>query len=96
MLSHTVPLMRLSLWPLLVGVGLVALFWLTLVVFSGFTIWSVDSNVAGLTLQASLLLSPVALMLGLKLSKHSVGFTVALFALRWSATFAALAFFGLW
>lgn len=70
--------------------------WLILVVFSGFTVWSVDSNVAGLMLQTGLLLSPIALMLGLKLSKHSAGFTVALFALSWSATFAAWAFFGFW
>lgn len=89
-LANTVPLMRISLWLLLVAVALVALFWLMLVAVSGFTIWTTNSNVAGLTLQISLLASPVALFFGLKLSKHSVGLTVALFVFSWSVASAAL------
>jgi hypothetical protein len=88
--ANTIPLMRFSLWLLLLAAALVALFWLMLVVVSGFAIWTTESSVAGLTLQAGLLVSPVALFLGLKLSKHSVGFTVALFAFSWSVASAAL------
>jgi hypothetical protein len=86
--------MRVSLWLLLIAAALVALFWLMLVVVSGFTIWTTESNVAGLTLQAGLLVSPVALFFGLKLSKHSVGLTVALFAFSWSVASAALVTLG--
>ena len=86
--------MRVSLWLLLVAAALVACFWLMLVVVSGFTIWTTESNVAGLTLQTGLLVSPVALFLGLKLSKRSVGLTVALFAFSLSVTFAALVTLG--
>lgn len=85
----------MSLWLLLVAAALVALSWLMLVVVSDFTIWMTESNVAGLTLQTGFLLSPVALFLGLKLSSHSVGFTVALFAFSWSVAFAVLTFLGL-
>ncbi len=90
MAVNIVPLMRMSLWFLLVAAGFIALFWLVLVVVSGFTIWTIDSNVAGLTLQAGLVLSPVALFLGLKLSKHSADLTTALFASSWCVVFAAL------
>jgi hypothetical protein len=92
---NIVPLMRMSLWLLMVAAALVALFWLMLVVVSGFTIWTTESNVAGLTLQTGLLLSPVVLFFGLKLSTHSVGFSVALFALSWSLAFSALIFLDL-
>jgi hypothetical protein len=61
-----------------------------LVLVSGFSTWTTESNVAGLTLQAGLLLSPVTLFFGLRLSKHSVGFTVVLFALSWSVVSTAL------
>lgn len=87
---NIVPLMRLSLWLLLVAAALVALFWLMLVVASGFTIWTNESNAVGLTLQTGLLLSPVALFLGLKLSKNSVGLSATLFMLSWLVAFAAL------
>jgi hypothetical protein len=87
---NIVTLMRMSLWLLLVAAVLVALFWLMLVLVSGFSIWTTESNVAGLTLQAGLLLSPVALFFGLRLSKHSVGLTVVLFALSWSVVSTAL------
>jgi hypothetical protein len=87
---NIVPLMRMSLWLLLIAAAVIALFWLMLVVASGFSIWTTESNVAGLILQTGLLLSPVALFLGLKLSKHSVGLNVALFALSWSVASAAL------
>ncbi len=66
------------------------LFWLMLVVVSGFTIWTNDSNAAGLTLQTGLLIFPATLFLGLKLSKHSVGLSVALFLLSWSVVIAGL------
>jgi hypothetical protein len=88
--ANILPLMRMSLWVLLVAAALIALFWLMLVVGSGFTIWTTESNVAGLTLQTALLLSPAALYLGLKLSKHSVGLTAVLFAASWSIALAAL------
>ena len=85
----------MSLWLLLVAAALVAFFWLMLVVASGFSIWTTESNVAGLTLQTGLLLSPVTLFFGLKLSKHSVGLTVALFTLSWSVAAAVLIFIGI-
>ncbi|MEJ7926306.1 hypothetical protein WG908_05980 [Sphingobium sp. AN641] len=87
---NIVPLMRLSLWLLLIAAALIALFWLMLVVASGFTIWTNESNAAGLTLQAGLVLSPGALFLGLKLSKHSIGLSTALFILSWLVAFSAL------
>lgn len=89
-----VPLMRMSLWLLLVAATSIALFWLMLVVVSGFSIWTTESSVAGLTLQAGFVLFPVALLFGLKLSKHSAGLTGALFAFSWSVAAAALIFFG--
>ena len=85
-----VPLMRISLWLLLAAATLIALFWLMLVVASGFTIWTAESNAAGVTLQTGLLLSPVALFLGVKLSTHSVAFTIVLFAFSWFVALAAL------
>ena len=90
MTVNIVPLMRLSLWLLLAASALVALFWLMLVVASGFTIWTNESNGAGLTLQTGLFLAPVALFVGLKLSKHNFGLSVALFVLSWLVAFTAL------
>ena len=92
---NTVPFMRMSLRLLLVAAALVALFWLMLVVASGFTIWMTDSNVARLTLHTGLLVSPMVLFFGLKLSRHSNSLTVLLFAISWSVAFAALATLGI-
>ncbi|OSZ72223.1 hypothetical protein CAP39_02370 [Sphingomonas sp. IBVSS1] len=94
--TNTILLMRISLWLLLSAAALIASFWLMLVVVSGFSIWTTESNVAGLTLQTGLLVSPVALFFGLKLSKHSDGLTVGLFAFSWSVISAALVTLGFW
>ena len=74
--------------------ALVASFWLMLVVFSDFQIWTSDSNAAGLTVQALIITLPVALFFGLKLSKDSVRGTAALFFASWIIAFAGLVFFG--
>ena len=92
--ASVISLMRMSLWLLLVAAGFITLSWLMLVVASGFSIWNENSNAAGLTIQAGLLLSPVALFLGLKLSKRRVGLNTVLFVLSWSVAFAALIFMG--
>lgn len=88
--------MRLSLWLLLVAGTLVALSWLVLVVASGFAIWTSEANGLGLTLQAGLLLSPVALFIGLRVSKHSAVLSTALFMLSWLIAFAAIVTLFLW
>ena len=85
--------MRTSLWLLLVAASLVAWFWLLLVLNSDFSIWTADSNAAGLTLQGALFLFPLGLFFGLKQSEGSAARTIGLFALSWSVGLAALVLF---
>ena len=85
-------LMRASLWLLLAAASAVALFWLVLVVASDFSIWTTDSNAAGLTHQAALLLSPIGLLLALKQSRGSLWKTALLFGLAWSVVIGAAVF----
>jgi hypothetical protein len=90
--TNIVTMMSMSLWLLLVATTLTALFWLSLVLASGFSIWTTESNAAGLTLQASLLLSPLFLFFGLRQSKGSIRGSAAIFIAAWSTTLAALLF----
>jgi hypothetical protein len=99
MLSHiscmdgsAITLMRASLWLLFVATTAISLFWLLLVLASGFEIWR-GSNGVGLTLQSALLLYPVALLIGLKKSSKSLTGTVATFVVGWCVAAAAMLFF---
>jgi hypothetical protein len=82
--------MRVSVWLLFVATTLLALFWLCLVIASRFSIWTVDSNAAGLILQIGLMLFPIALFFGLKQSQHSLRRTAALFIFGWAIPLSAL------
>jgi len=93
---HLTETMRLSLWLLFGVASLVAVFWLVLVVASGFEIWLTDSNAAGLGVQAALLLFPVGLFFALKESKGSPNRTATLFAVAWGIAMAACVFFYVW
>lgn len=95
MQTYAVTLLRMSVWAMLMAATLVASFWLMLVFVSGFDIWATESNAAGLTLQAALIVFPVALFFGLKLSAGSFRRTVALFVTAWATALGALMLFGL-
>lgn len=69
---------------LLAAATAVSMLFLLLVFVSGFTIWTHDSNLAGLTIQAAIILSPVVLLFGLKASEENLARTVALFVLSWA------------
>lgn len=75
--------MRASLWLLMTAASFVALVWLSLVVVSGFTIWTEDSNLAGLGLQGALLSFPVILLFALRRSKESFAATATVFGVAW-------------
>ncbi len=77
-------MMRASLWLLLAAATVASLFWLFLVFASGFTIWTDDSNLEGLTIQAALIFSPIALWIGLKASANHLRQTVLLFVVAWT------------
>jgi len=81
--------MRASLWLLFVAAAAISLFWIFLVLASGFGIWR-ESNAAGLSLQAALLLFPVGLYAALKKSAESLNGTIATFAGSWALAAAAL------
>lgn len=87
--SELTAVMRASLWLLMAAASALALFWLVLVAASDFSIWTTDSNAAGLTLQAALLLSPIGLLVALKQSRGSLWRTLLLFGLAWSAVIGA-------
>jgi hypothetical protein len=91
--TNMLALARMSVWLLLFAATLVASFWLMLVFASGFQIWTNDSNGAGLAFQTLLVTSPVALFVGLELSKNSSRRTVALFLIAWALALATLMFF---
>ncbi|WP_126172728.1 hypothetical protein [Altericroceibacterium xinjiangense] len=93
---HVTALMRLSLWFLLGAASLVAIFWLALVVVSGFEIWLTESNTAGLILQSALILFPVSVFFGIKQSKGNFSRTSAVFALAWTIAAVAMVFFQVW
>ena len=91
--TPSLTLMRASLWLLFVAASAIALFWIFLVLASGFGIWR-GSNNGGLTLQVALLLYPVGLLVALRKSSASLSGTLATFAMGWSVVAAALLFFG--
>ena len=84
--------MRASLWFLFSAASAISLFWLLLMLLSGFEIWR-ESNGVGLSLQAVMLLFPVALFVGLKKSSENPTGTVATFLVGWGVAAAALLFF---
>ncbi|WP_373476326.1 hypothetical protein [Sphingorhabdus sp.] len=94
MQTNAATLVRISIWLLMLASGLVASFWLMLVVVSDFRIWTNDSNAAGIALQAVMITFPVVLFIGLKLSKGSFRGTMALFCAAWTIAISALAYFG--
>ena len=81
--------MRVSLWALLAATSAIALFWLMLVLMSGFEVWR-ESNSVGLSLQITLLLFPVALFVGLKKAARSFAGTAAIFLAGWIVAAAAV------
>ncbi len=83
--------MRASLWLLVAAASAISLFWLSLVLMSGFDIWR-ESNWAGLSLQAVVLLFPVALFTGLKKSMEKPTGTVVTFLVGWGVAGAAILF----
>lgn len=92
MRAQSMTLMRMSLWVLLAGALAVSIGWIWLVVLSGFQIWR-ESNAAGLALQGAFLLSPLALLFGLKSSQGSFVRTTMIFAASWTVAVAMLVFF---
>lgn len=84
--------MRASLWFLFSTASAIALYWLLLLLSSGFEIWR-ESNGIGLSLQAVTLLFPVALFVGLKKSSENPTGTVATFLVGWGVAASALLFF---
>jgi len=87
-------MMRGSLWLLFAAATALALFWVLLVLTSGFEVWR-ESNRLGLTVQAALLLYPLGLLAALKRSSESWTGTLVTFVIGWSVAAAALVFFGL-
>ena len=69
---------------LLAAATVVSSFWFLLVIGSGFTIWTDDTNLAGLTIQAAIILSPLGLYIGLKASADSRSRTIVLFIVAWA------------
>jgi uncharacterized membrane protein YGL010W len=90
--TPTFTVMRASLWLLFAGSTAISLSWMCLLLASGFEVWS-DSNSAGLSLQAVLLLYPVGLFVALRKSSASLNGTVATFVGGWIVAVAALMFF---
>ncbi len=84
-------IMRISLWLLFAAATALGLFWLWLVVASGFEVWR-ESNAAGLSMQVTLLLYPVGLFAALKSSSASFTGTVATFLVGWTLASTALLF----
>lgn len=74
--------MRASLWLLFAAATIVAMFWTMLVLASGLEVWR-ESNRAGLTLQAALLLFPIGLLFAVRKSIASPYGTVATFSAAW-------------
>ena len=90
--SVAITTMRASLWFLFAAASTISLFWLLLVLMSGFEIWR-ESNEPGLSIQALLILFPAVLFVGLKKSADNPTGTVATFLVGWSLAAAALLFF---
>ena len=91
--GFTIKMMRASLWLLFVAATIVVMFWMMLVLASGFEIWR-ESNWVGLTLQAALLLFPIGLLFAVRKSRASPSGTVATFGAAWCLVASALLFLG--
>ncbi|WP_335311007.1 hypothetical protein [Sphingomonas phyllosphaerae] len=88
-----IKMMRASPWLLFAAAAIVAMFWMILVLASGFEVWR-ESNRAGQTLQAALLLFPAGLLFAMRKSISSPFGTIATFSTAWSLVASALLFLG--
>ena len=87
--APTIKIMRASLWLLFAAAACVATFWMVVVLASNFEVWR-ESNTAGVTLQAVLLLYPIVLLIAVRRSSASLPGTYTTFAIAWSLAAGAL------